>query len=89
MWAQIFARVIWPRLRAVTELEDARPARFAQGIGFVLTALALLAFLVGVDAVGFGLTAVAVMGSVIRATTGVCLGCRIYSWGRRLREARS
>jgi hypothetical protein len=89
VWAQLFARVIWPRLRAATELEDARPARFAQGIGFVLTALALVAFLVGVDGVGFGLAAVAVVGAVIRATTGVCVGCRIYVLARRLRQARS
>jgi Domain of unknown function (DUF4395) len=89
VWAQVFARVIWPRLRAATELEDARPARFAQGIGFVLTALALLGFLIGVDAVGFGFTALAVVGAVVRATTGVCLGCRIYLLARRLRQARS
>lgn len=88
VWAQIFARVIWPRIGAATELEDARPARFAQFIGFVLTTAALLGFLAGVDVVGYGLTAVAIAGAVIRAATGVCLGCRIYllaSRGQRVR----
>ena len=84
VWAQIFARFIWPRISPATELEEARPARFAQFIGFVLTASALLAFAVGVDVVGYGLTAVAVAGAVINATTGVCLGCRIYLMARRL-----
>ena len=33
VWAQIFARFVWPRIGAATELEDARPAPFAQFIG--------------------------------------------------------
>lgn len=89
VWAQIFARFIWPRIRAATELEDAHPARFAQFIGFVLTALALLGFVNGVDGIGFGLTAVAVAGVVINATTGVCLGCKIYLLARRLQRVRT
>ncbi len=88
VWAQIFARFVWPRIRPATELEDARPARFAQFIGFLLTALALLGFVVGVNGVGYGLTAVAVAGAVIRATTGVCLGCKIYLLARRLQRVR-
>lgn len=89
VWAQIFARFVWPRIRPATELEDARPARFAQFIGFLLTALALLGFVFGVDGVGYGLTAVAVAGAVIRATTGVCLGCKIYLLARRLQRVRA
>ncbi len=89
VWAQLFARVIWPRIRAAPELEDARPARFAQLIGFVLTVSALLGFVLGVDVVGYGLTAVAVAGAVVRATTGVCLGCKIYLAAQRLQRART
>jgi hypothetical protein len=40
LWAQIYARFIWPRIGAPTVREDARPARFAQFFGFVFTALA-------------------------------------------------
>jgi hypothetical protein len=89
VWAQIFARFVWPRIGTATELEDARPVRFAQFIGFVLTALALLSFVSGVDGIGYGLTAVAVAGAVINATTGVCLGCRIYLLARRLLRLRA
>ena len=89
VWAQIFARFIWPRIGPATELEDARPARFAQLIGFVLTALALLGFVVGVDGIGYGLTAVTAVGAVNNATTGVCLGCRIYLLARRLQRVRA
>jgi len=86
VWAQIFARFIWPRIGAATKLEDAHPARFAQFIGFVLTALALLGFVIGVDGIGYGLTAVAIVGAVSNATTGVCLGCKIYLLARRLQR---
>ena len=88
VWAQIFARFVWPRIGPATELEDAHPVRFAQFIGFVLTALALLAFVIGVDGIGYGLTAVAVAGAVVDATTGVCLGCRIFLLARRRLRAR-
>jgi uncharacterized protein DUF4395 len=53
LWAQIFARVIWPRIGAPAELEDARPPRFAQFIGFVFTALALITFAFGADVAGY------------------------------------
>jgi hypothetical protein len=89
VWAQVFARFIWPRIGAATELADSHPARFAQFIGFVLTALALLGFVIGVDAIGYALTAVAVVGAVINATTGVCLGCKIYLLARRVQRVRA
>src|ERR1044072_8779649 len=57
VWAQIFARYIWPRLEPPAQLEDARPPRFAQLIGFVLTGVALAAFVLGADLAGYCLTA--------------------------------
>lgn len=87
VWAQLFARVIWPRIGPATTLEDARPARFSQFIGFVLTIVALLAFIIGTDLVGYVLAGVAAAGAVIRATTGTCVGCRIYVLIRRQQHA--
>lgn len=78
VWAQIFARFIWPRLGAPATLEDARPPRFAQFVGFVLTAPALASFLVGVDAAGYGLTALACAVAALNASTGLCVGCKAY-----------
>lgn len=83
LWAQIFARFIWPRLEAPSALEDARPPRFAQLVGFVLTALALIAFVVDADAVGYGLTALAFAVAALNAATGLCLGCKAYELIRR------
>jgi hypothetical protein len=87
LWAQIFARVIWPRIGAPAELEDARPPRFAQFVGFVFTALALTTFALGVDVAGYGLTALAFGGAALNASTGLCLGCQAYHLIRRLKPA--
>lgn len=78
VWAQCFARFIWPRLGAPSRLEDARPPRFAQFVGFVLTALALISLLAGFDGVGYGLTALAFGVAALNASTGICLGCQAY-----------
>jgi hypothetical protein len=83
LWAQIFARVIWPRLEAPAGLEDARPPRFAQFVGFVFTAAALIAFVLGVDAAGYGLTALAFGMAALDAATGLCPGCKAYQLIRR------
>jgi hypothetical protein len=89
VWAQVFARFIWPRLGAATDLEDALPVRFAQFIGFVLTTSALIAFVIGIDVIGIALAAVALAGAAINATTGVCLGCKVYLLARRLQQAQA
>ena len=88
VWAQIFARVIWPRLRAPAELADARPPRFAQFGGFLLTTMALACFLLGADPAGYGLTAVVIGAATLQALTGFCPGCKIYRLVRRLRPVR-
>ena len=89
LWAQIFARAIWPRLEAPTALEDARPPRFAQFVGFVFTAVALISFIVGADVVGYGLTALAFGATALNAATGLCLGCKLYLLIRRTQPVRA
>ena len=78
LWAQIFARFIWPRIEPPKELEDARPARFAQFLGFVFTALALILFVVEIEVAGYGLTALAIAVAALNAATGLCLGCKAH-----------
>ena len=78
LWAQIYARFLWPRIGAPTELMDARPPRFAQFFGFVLTALALVFFLADVDVAGYSLTALACGVAALDASTGLCLACKAY-----------
>jgi hypothetical protein len=87
LWAQIYARFIWPRIGPPSELEDARPPRFAQFFGFVLTVLALIFFAVGVDVAGYSLTALAFGVAALNASTGLCLGCKAYLLIRRPQSA--
>jgi Domain of unknown function (DUF4395) len=87
IWAQIYARFIWPRIGAPTVLEDARPARFAQFFGFVFTALALAFFAVDFDVAGYSLTALAFCLAALNASTGLCLGCKAYLLIRRLQSS--
>lgn len=84
IWAQIFARVIWPRIAPPTKLEDARPSRFAQFVGFVLTAVALISFALGNDVAGYSLTGLVCAIAALNAFTGLCLGCQAYRRVRRL-----
>jgi hypothetical protein len=86
VWAQIYARFVWPRIGAPTELEDARPPRFAQFFGFVFTALALAFFVAGVDVAGYSLTALAFGIAALNACTGLCLGCKAYLLIRRVQS---
>ena len=74
---------IWRRLVKVvglgpTEPEHEYPPRFAQVLGSIALALALVAFLLGASTLGWVLAlAVAALQTVL-AVTGYCLGCRLY-----------
>jgi hypothetical protein len=83
VWAQLFARFVWPRLKAPAALKDARPPRLAQFVGFVLTAAALMSVVLGADALGLGLTAATLGMAALDAATGFCLGCTLYPLVRR------
>ncbi len=77
-FAALYKRVVQPRLRKPIPTEDARPPRFALGIGFALTTVGLVLHLVGVP---YGLTAAAafvVIASFLQAFVGYCLGCQVY-----------
>jgi hypothetical protein len=78
VWAQVYARFVWPRIAPPARLEDARPQRFAQLLGFVVTGLGLVFFVAGGDAAGYSLTALAFGVTALNAITGLCLGCRAF-----------
>jgi len=83
-WAQIFRRLIRPRLGAPRELEDAAPPRFAAGVGLAFTAVALVAYLSGATLLGAIATGFALAAAFLNAVFGYCLGCEIYLLARRL-----
>ncbi len=88
-YAVFYATVVRPRIGPPTELEDARPPRFAQVVGLVFTAAGLIAFLVGATAVGYVATVFALVAALLNASVGLCLGCEFYLALRRFTPARA
>ena len=60
------------------ELEDSRPPRFANKVGFVFLSSASVAYLVGFPLVGAALGLIVASLALLAATTGFCLGCWMY-----------
>lgn len=77
-WGVLFRKAVRPRLAPPTELEDPRPPRFAQVIGFIVVTIGLVLALIGVP---WGLPiagAAAFIAAFLNAAFGFCLGCEIY-----------
>ena len=74
----IFKKFVRPRLAAPKELEDPRPPKFAQLIGFIVAATGLV---LGALSVPYGLAgaaAAAFVAAFLNAAFAFCLGCQIY-----------
>jgi hypothetical protein len=61
-----------------TELEDARPPRFAQLVGLVFAVVGLVGYLTGLTALGLIATAAALAAAFLNAAFAFCLGCELY-----------
>ena len=81
--AAAYRSVVRPRLGPPGHTEDATPPRFAQGVGLVFVAVALVGFTAGADLVGYVATGFALVAALLNATIGLCLGCEAYLLGRR------
>ncbi|MFD1859336.1 DUF4395 domain-containing protein [Aeromicrobium camelliae] len=86
-YAVFFRGVVRPRLAPPTDLEDARPPQFAQLVGLIFVVVALAGFLTGLDALGYGAAAAALVAALLNAVTGFCLGCELYLTSRRLAKS--
>jgi hypothetical protein len=65
-------------------LEDSRPPRAANIVGFVFLSAAASAYGLGADIAGAALGAIVAALALLAATTGFCTGCEAYKLGRRL-----
>lgn len=67
------------------ELEEAAPPRFANTIGFVVLSAASVAwYAFGLTWVTWGLGLLVAALALLAATTGLCVGCELYVWSRRI-----
>ena len=69
-------------------IEDSRPPKFANQIGFVVLSAATISWAVGLTAVGTALGALVAGLALLAATTGLCVGCELYRIGARIRGIR-
>ncbi len=69
-------------------IEDSRPPKFANQVGFVVLSAATLAFVAGLTAVGSALGLIVAGLALLAATTGLCVGCELYRLGARIRGIR-
>jgi len=74
----LFKNVIRPRLAPPTELEDPAPPTFAQGVGFVITAVGLALHLAGVPYALVIAASAAFIAAFLNSVFAFCLGCQVY-----------
>ncbi len=79
-----FARVIRPRIGPPAETEDARPPRFAQGVGLAFALIGGIAEVAGLDVLAVVAIAFALVAAFLNAAFSFCLGCQVYLLGRRV-----
>lgn len=80
----VYFTSIQPRL-GEGELEDSRPPRLANTMGFAFLGLAAAAWWLGAPAVGYALGGMVAFLAILSASTGFCVGCEIYRLMARLR----
>jgi hypothetical protein len=77
-YGALFRKLIRPRLKPPTELEDPVPPTFAQGVGFFITGVGLILALVGVPLALPIAAGLAFIAAFLNSVFGYCLGCQIY-----------
>ena len=83
-----YFEVVQPRL-GEGPIEDSRPPRFANRLGFAVLSLASLAYLASLPLVGAALGLLVAGLALLAAITGFCTGCWLYRIGARVRGVRA
>ena len=76
----LYFEVLQPRF-GEGPLEDSRPPRFANMVGFGFLTAASLAYLAGWATVGVVLGGIVAALALLAAVTGFCTGCTVYKVG--------
>jgi hypothetical protein len=66
------------------KLEDSRPPRAANVVGFVFLSAGAAAYGLGATTAGVALGGIVAVLALLAAVTGFCTGCEAYKLGRRL-----
>jgi hypothetical protein len=84
-YGRLYRVLVRPFLGPPAELEDERPPRFAQGVGFAFGALGSVGYLAGPVWLGTAACALALAAAFLNAVFGYCLGCEVYLLAARTR----
>lgn len=82
-----YFELVQPRI-GEGEIEDSRPPKFANQIGFAVLSTATVAHAAGLTGLGNGLGLIVAGLALLAAATGFCAGCEMYRIGARLRGIR-
>ena len=74
----IYRKLVQPRLRGPVPLEDQRPPRFAQLVGFLFALVAVIGLLSDANAVFTIANSFALVAAFLNSAFGFCLGCQMY-----------
>ena len=77
-YSSIFRAVVKPRLKSSPTFEDERPPRFAQAVGFLFGAVALVGVASGISLLFTLAIAFALVAAFLNAAFNFCLGCKVY-----------
>ncbi len=83
-YAFIFRKLIRPRLKPPSYLEDSKPPQFAQGVGLFVTLIGLTLYFGGVTSGILFAAVAAFIAAFLNAAFNLCLGCQLYLVLRRL-----
>lgn len=76
--AALYRALVRPRIGPPAEWEDARPPRFAQGVGLLIVGIGLVLHLIGVPWALVIAGSAAFIAAFLNAVFGFCLGCELY-----------
>jgi Domain of unknown function (DUF4395) len=79
----LYFKLIQPRF-GEGPLEDSRPPRVANMVGFTVLTLASIAYVAGLTWLGVALGLLVAALALLAAVTGFCTGCEAYKLGCRL-----
>lgn len=77
-WGALYRVAVRPRLKPPVDLEDPRPPRFAQVVGFIVVTVGLVLHVSGVAWALPIAAAAAFIAAFLNAVFGLCLGCLLY-----------
>ncbi|HEX5578564.1 MAG TPA: DUF4395 family protein [Candidatus Limnocylindria bacterium] len=82
-----YFELIQPRI-GEGPIEDARPPRCANGLGFAGLTAASAAYVLGWPAMGLALSGLVAILALLASATGFCAGCQLYRVEARIRRIR-